>query len=67
MSDPYHDCTLVSSDCPVQATIYGYAPDLAANAFFCAFFGIFLAANVLLPFKYKTWTYGTIITIGALA
>lgn len=67
MSDPYHDCTSVSPECPVSATIYGYTPNLAANAFFCAFFGLFLAANVLLPFKYKTWTYGTIISLGALA
>ncbi|KAE9364298.1 RTA1 like protein [Stipitochalara longipes BDJ] len=40
---------------------------MAANAFFCAFFGLFLFANVLLPFKYKTWTYASIISLGALA
>ncbi|CZR55029.1 related to phospholipid-translocating ATPase [Phialocephala subalpina] len=66
-SDPYHDCTSVSPECPVEATIYGYAPNLGANVFFCATFGLFLAANVLLPFKYKTWTYGSIIAVGALA
>jgi hypothetical protein len=67
MSDPYQDCTSVTPECPIDATIYGYTPNLAANAFFCAFFGLFLAANVQLPFKYKTWTYATIISLGALA
>ncbi|KAE8451356.1 hypothetical protein EG329_003985 [Mollisiaceae sp. DMI_Dod_QoI] len=66
MSQPYHNCNSVSPECPVSGTTYGYTPNLGANAFFCAFFGLFLAANVLLPFKYKTWTYGTIISLGAL-
>ncbi|KAF8860036.1 RTA1-domain-containing protein [Acephala macrosclerotiorum] len=65
-SDPSVNCTSVTPDCPVGATIYGYTPNLGANAFFCGFFGLFLAANALLPFKYKTWTYGSIIVVGAL-
>ncbi|KUJ08889.1 RTA1-domain-containing protein [Mollisia scopiformis] len=67
MSEPYANCTSVSPECPVDGTIYGYTPNLAANAFFCAFFGLFLAANVLLPFKYKTWTFGIIVCFGAFA
>ena len=67
MSDPYQDCTSVTPECPVSATIYGYSPNLAANAFFCAFFALFLLTNLALPPKYKTWTYGSIICLGALA
>jgi hypothetical protein len=67
MSDPYQDCTSVSPECPVSGTIYGYAPNLAANAFFCAFFSLFLLANLLLPLKYKSWTYASILSLGALA
>lgn len=65
--NPYEDCTSVTPECPADGTIYGYTPNLAANAFFCAFFGLFLAANVVLPFKYKTWTYGWIMSLGAFA
>ena len=67
MPNRYANCTTITPECPVSATVYGYIPSLAANAFFCAFFALFLAANIILPFKYKTWTYGAIMSLGALA
>jgi hypothetical protein len=33
----------------------------------CAFFALFLAANVLLSFKYKAWTFASMVCLGALA
>lgn len=33
MSDPTANCTSVSPQCPVDQTIYGYTPNLGANAF----------------------------------
>jgi hypothetical protein len=46
-------------------TIYGYYPNLGANAFFCAYFAIFLIANTFLTFRYKTWFYGLLLMLGA--
>jgi hypothetical protein len=66
MADPSttRDCTDISVNCPVEATIYGYYPGLGANAFFCAFFGVFLLANFILGFRYKTWVFSSIVAIG---
>jgi hypothetical protein len=50
-------CTSVTPDCPVEATIYGYAPNLGANAFFLAFFALGFILNLGLGIRYKTWTY----------
>lgn len=59
------NCTSVSLECPVEETIYGYYPSLGANAFFCAYFAVFLFLNLILTWRYKTWFYGTLITLGA--
>lgn len=51
------DCNEVSEACPVQASIYGYYPILACNAFFAALFGICFIVNIGLGCRYRTWTY----------
>ncbi len=50
-------CVSVGPDCPVEGTLYGYYPSLGANAFFAAFFGLCLVANLVLGIRFKTWTY----------
>ena len=61
------NCTDVSIYCPVDFTIYGYAPNLGANAFFCALFAICLAIQIFLGIRYKTWTYLVALFFGCLA
>jgi hypothetical protein len=61
------DCTSVSAQCPVEATIYGYTPDLAANAFFCAYFAVFTIINIFLSYRYKTWLFGSLVTLGCFS
>lgn len=43
--------------CTIEGTLYGYEPNIGANAFFAAFFGICLLIQLVLGIKYKTWTY----------
>lgn len=50
-------CREVGPKCPVEATLYGYAPNLAWNAFFAGFFGLSVLVNAGLGIRYKTWTY----------
>ena len=50
--------------CHLSDTIYGYYPNLGANAFFCALFGICCIANVILGIKYRTWTYMIAVGVG---
>jgi hypothetical protein len=46
-----------SSQCPLEATIYGYYPSLGANVFFDVFFALFAAASFSLGYRYRTWSY----------
>jgi len=50
-------CTEVGPECPVEATLYGYAPNLAWNAFFAGFFGLCCILNLAAGIKWKTWSY----------
>ena len=67
MSDPYADCVNITPDCPVEQTIYGYYPNLGANAFFCAFFGVCMIAQIYQGIRYKTWTFLVALGLGCLS
>lgn len=60
------NCTNVSEYCPVDLTIYGYYPNLGANAFFCALFALCLGIQLVLGIRYKTWTYLIALGFGCL-
>lgn len=64
--DSVQNCTNVSEYCPVDLTIYGYYPNLGANAFFCAFFALCLGIQLVLGIRYKTWTYLVALGFGCL-
>jgi hypothetical protein len=40
MPDSTDDCKSVSPSCPIEDTVYGYAPNLGGNAFYAAVFAI---------------------------
>jgi RTA1 like protein len=61
------NCTSVSPECPVDLTIYGYYPNLGANAFFSAYFAIFLIANLVLGFRHRTWVFSSLVAIGCVS
>lgn len=65
MSDDFR-CTDISALCPVEATTYGYYPNLGANAFFCATFGLFALAQIFLGIRYKAWTWMVATVIGTV-
>lgn len=60
------NCTVDSIYCPVEFTIYGYYPNLGANAFFCALFAICCIIQLGAGIKYKTWTYLIAMFFGCL-
>lgn len=57
-------CEEISPQCPVELTTYGYYPNLGANSFFVAIFGICLLATIFLGIRKRTWTYLAVLTIG---
>lgn len=60
-----HICYEVSLPyCPVERSIYGYAPSLPANAFFTAWFAALFIPNIVLGVYYKAWTYMLALGLG---
>lgn len=62
----FENCTSVTDFCPVEATIYGYYPNLGANAFFLALFAICCIVQTFLGLRFRTWTYLIALFFGAL-
>lgn len=60
------ECKEVGPGCSVEGTIYGYYPNIGANAFFAAFFGICLLVQLFLGIKHKTWTFMIALGFGCL-
>lgn len=65
MSDRLN-CTELTDVCTFEVSVYGYKPSLAANALFCALFGILCIANVGLGIRYKTWSWMAAVSLGCL-
>lgn len=64
--NPLH-CTAVTPHCPVEASIYGYYPNFACNAFFVALFGFCLFVNFFFGVRYRTWTYMLAMCLACLS
>ncbi|KAJ6157973.1 hypothetical protein N7470_005565 [Penicillium chermesinum] len=60
----YQTCSQVSELCPVEATTYGYYPDLGGNVFFAVFFGVLGLCQIGLGVYYRTWTFMVALGIG---
>lgn len=60
----FRKCVEVTDRCTVNATLYGYRPDLGANAFLCALFGICFITSLVIGIMTKTWTYTLALGIG---
>lgn len=56
----------VSIGCTVEGSLYGYRPNMGANGFLAAFFGICCIINLGLGIRYRTWTYMIALTLGCL-
>lgn len=62
----FDDCTDVSPDCPVGATVLGYVPNLGSSIFFAIAFGLCLFGSLGLGIWKRTWTYCAAISVGVL-
>ena len=60
----YQSCTHVTPECPVQATTYGYYPNLGGNIFFTAFFGVLGVCQLGLGVYFRTWTFMVALGVG---
>lgn len=60
-------CTQVTEYCPVEDTIYGYAPSLGFNSFFVAFFSLFAIIHATLGLKFRTYFFAYVLTLGSIS
>jgi hypothetical protein len=61
---PGANCTLAI--CPVEMTVYGYRPSLAANITFLVLFVISAALHTYLGWRWKTWFFTSCMILGAV-
>jgi hypothetical protein len=60
----YDLCNAVSPECPVSGTLYGYYPNLNANVFFAALFGLLLLAQIIIGITTRTWSFLLAVGLG---
>lgn len=66
MPGPYDECLEVTDFCVVEATTYGYRPNLAVTIFFIAIFGVCMGLQLFQGIRWRTWFYGSVMTLGCL-
>ena len=62
---PRANCTL--EICPVQYSVYGYRPSLAAKTSFMALFAVAAVIHTYLGFKWRTWFFTACMLVGCLS
>ncbi|KAM0813310.1 putative Sphingoid long-chain base transporter RSB1 [Seiridium cardinale] len=60
---PGANCTLYI--CPVEMSVYGYRPSLAANITFLVLYALSAAVHTYLGMRWKTWFFMSCMIIGA--
>lgn len=61
---PSANCTL--DICPVEMSVYGYRPSLAANFTLLALYVVSALAHTLLGFRWKTYSFMAFMIVGAV-
>ncbi|KAI0849302.1 RTA1 like protein-domain-containing protein [Daldinia vernicosa] len=61
---PGANCTL--EICPVEISVYGYAPSLAANAVFLCLYLLSACIHVYLGIRWKSWFFMGCMVLGAV-
>ena len=61
----YINCSQATTQYPVTATIYGYAPSLPANAILLSIFSLVAVVQLMQGTVWKTWRFMTVITLGS--
>ncbi|KAK0621833.1 RTA1 like protein-domain-containing protein [Bombardia bombarda] len=61
---PDANCTL--EFCPVEVSVYGYLPNLAANIVFIALYALSAIVHIYLGIRWKTWFFMSCMIVGAI-
>ena len=58
------NCTI--SVCPATYSVYGYRPSIALSSTLIALYGIVIAVQLVLCFRYKSWGYTVAMVLGCI-
>ncbi|OQV05652.1 hypothetical protein CLAIMM_10353 isoform 3 [Cladophialophora immunda] len=58
------NCTV--SVCPIEMSVYGYRPSLAASGALIALYGLCIVAQVILGFRYRAWGFMSLMLLGCV-
>jgi hypothetical protein len=58
------NCTV--SACPIELSVYGYRPSIAASSTLIALYAICMAIQAVLGFRYKKWGFMSAMLLGCL-
>jgi len=50
--------------CDIKWSIFQYQPNLVANAIFIAIFGISMLVHIYQGYRWKQWTFATLVSVG---
>lgn len=64
MSSRYDSCTI--DTCPIEYSVYGYRPSLAASGALIALYTICMGIQVVMGLHYKTWWFMICMVLGCL-
>lgn len=58
-------CTEETPQCPVENTIYGYAPDFVFSIEFCLIFGVCSLIQVGQIIRWRLWSFSAAVLLGS--
>jgi len=58
------NCTV--SVCPVELSVYGYRPSLAASGTLISLYALCMGVQIMLGFHYRTWWFMTCMVLGCI-
>jgi hypothetical protein len=59
-------CKEVTPECPVEGTIYGYAPNYSTTVEFCVIFFICCLVQLAQMIRWRLWSFSISVILGAL-
>ncbi|EME84187.1 uncharacterized protein MYCFIDRAFT_135704 [Pseudocercospora fijiensis CIRAD86] len=67
MSDQIEICTEVTPFCPVEATTYGYYPNIAGNSVLLSIFALCTISQLILGIRFRIIAFSTVVLLASLA
>lgn len=58
------NCTI--SVCPVELSVYGYRPSLAASGAMIGLYGLCMIIQIILGFRFKSWWFMSCMVLGCI-